>query len=741
MTEKSKSYSKARWFFWGLIMLVGLVIVGFISYALSNLPPLDEIENPQNQLSTQLISADGVILQNYFSSEDRVNVRLNDISPYVIDGLIATEDRRFYQHSGVDLGAMASLAFRYLRGTTSGASTITMQLSRNLFDAVGKQRTVMRKIREIVVSFIIERNFTKEEILAAYLNTVSIYGQSYGVEMASRNLFDKHAHELTIEEAATLVAMLKGQGVYNPYQNPNTVQFRRNVVINNMLENGVISPDTLNMDSVKQLPVKVIIHKDQHVRGIAPYFREHVRLYLRDWCEKRGYDVYTDGLRIYTTLDSRLQRHAEKAVELHLSELQKTFAEQIQGKEPYRSDTSILTMFVKQSQRYQSAVKKGLSEAEIYELFHTPVAMEVFSWEGEIDTFMTPIDSIKYFAKILETGMVSIEPTTGQIKAWVGGIDFEHFKYDHVITGHRQVGSTFKPFVYAAAMDNGREPCDMELNQPVFFEMPGDTARWAPKNSSNDYGGMISLRKALATSQNLVTARLMKQLGPEVVAQYAHKLGIQSPLEEVPSLCLGTTDLSVLELTSAYGTFVNRGQWIEPNFITRITDRDGNILERFPPDTREALSPEKAYMMVEMLRATVDDPGGSASRLRYRYDFRNEIGGKTGTTQEHSDGWFVGITPNLVTGVWVGCSDRRMRFSSMRQGQGAATALPLWAIYMKRLYKDEKLNFEQPEFRRPANYTPSMYHCQTHQTADSIRSRIRGMEEDTLPRIDELEDF
>ncbi len=739
--KRKVSYVKARLFFGGIVLLGILIVIGFIIHALFNLPPLDEIENPKSQLSTQLISADGVILQNYFTQEDRVNVQLNEISPYIVDGLIATEDRRFYQHSGVDLGAIASLAVRYLRGTTSGASTITMQLSRNLFDAVGKDRTVMRKLREIIVAIIIERNFTKEEILTAYLNTVSIYGQSFGVEMAAQHLFDKDAKDINLEEAATMIAMLKGQGVYNPYRNPDTVQFRRNVVINNMVSSGFIHSDTINIDSIKQLPVEVLPRDQRHVRGLAPYFREHLRLYLREWCEAQGYDLYTDGLRIYTTLDSRLQAHAEASVREHLTEMQKTFSEHIEGQEAYRKDTSIITMFVKQSQRYQNAVKEGLSESEIYELFHTPVDMKIFSWQGDIDTTMTPIDSIKYSAKILETGMVSLDPSTGQVKAWVGGIDFRYFKYDHVYTGHRQVGSTFKPFVYAAALDNGRKPCDLELNQPVFFDIPGDTARWAPSNSQENVGGMITLRRALSTSQNLVTARLMKELGPSVVAQYAYKMGIQSKLEEVPSLCLGTTDLNVLELTSAYCTFVNRGQWIEPNFITRIEDKNGNVIERFPPDSRQALSPEKAYMMVEMLRATVDDPGGSASRLRYRYDFRNEIGGKTGTTQEHADGWFVGITPNLVTGVWVGCSDRRMRFESMYLGQGASTALPIWAIYMKKLYEDEKLQFEQPEFRRPANYQPSMFYCDTKQTADSIRMRLRSMERKIDTKVDELEDF
>ena len=733
------SYRKPRLAFYLLVLIALLGGIGFIAFIGRDVPPLDEIENPRSQLSTQLISYDGVVLQNYFTHEDRVNVRLNEVSPYLIDGLIATEDRRFYQHPGVDIESILALAIRYLRGTTSGASTLTMQLSRNLFDAVGRQRNVMRKLREIIVAAIIERKFTKEEILTAYLNTVSIYGNTYGVEMAAQNLFDKKAKDLALEEAATLVAMLKGQGVYNPYGNPDTVKFRRNVVINNMVLSGFLAEDE-SLDSIKALPVTVIPRDERHIRGLAPYFREHMRLYLRDWCEERGYNLYTDGLKIYTTLDSRLQKQAEKAVSEHLSPLQKEFEKQITGIEPYRKDSTILIALIKQSDRYQSLKKQNLSEAEIYRTFQEPVSMRIFNWEGDIDTVMTPMDSIKYYAKVLESGLVSIDPTNGQIKAWVGGNDFRYFKYDHVYKGKRQAGSTFKPFVYAAALDNGRKPCDMELNQPVFFDIPGDTARWAPKNSTNNYSGKISLKKALATSQNLVTARLMKQLGPKIVAQYAYRMGIQSPLEEVPSLCLGTTDVNVLELTGAYCTFVNRGQWIEPNFVTRIEDKNGNVIERFPPETRQALSPKMAYMMVEMLRATVDLPGGSASRLRYKYDFRNEIGGKTGTTQEHSDGWYMGITPNLVTGIWVGCSDRRMSFEDMSYGQGAATALPIWANYMKTLYEDEEIEFPQPNFIQPSSYRSSALNCEASYVADSLRVRLRGIQKkNTLSN--ELEDF
>ncbi|GAB4419980.1 MAG: transglycosylase domain-containing protein [Bacteroidia bacterium] len=688
--------------------VISLLVFGFIFYTVSDLPPLNEIENPQSSLSTQVLSVDGVVMDNFYTQENRVNVRLGEVSPYVVDALVATEDARFYYHSGVDYYSIPALIKRNITGTTSGGSTITMQLSRNLFDAVGQARTASRKLKEVVVSAILEKNYTKQEIIEAYLNTVNIFGNAYGIEMASQRLFGKSSRDLEVQEAAVLVAMLKGQGVFDPVRKPDTVIARRNLVIDLMVRHGFLDAATTDIDSVKALPLVVQVQGMEHEKGMAPYFRQQVREFMVEWCKThqrpdgKPYNFYTDGLKVYTTLDTRMQRHAEAAVQEHLRSLQKAFDRHIKGHEPYKTEPGILSDLMAQTRRYQLARKASKSDKEIEAEFAQPVRMALFSWAGPIDTVISPWDSLKYYARFLETGMVSVDPMTGAIKAWVGGIDFRHFKYDHVAQGKRQVGSTFKPFVYAAAMDNGYSPCDVELNQPVVFEnVDGFGTTWSPKNSDGQYGGKMTLRSALATSTNLITARLMKHLGPETVARYAYKAGIKTHLDAVPSLCLGTTDLSVLELTGAYATFANQGSHIEPFFIYRIEDRHGNVLQEFHSEEQPAFSPETAYLMVELLKGVVDGRGGTASRLRYRYGLRSEIGAKTGTTQNHSDGWFMGITPPLATGVWVGCADRRMRFRSLELGQGASMALPIWALYMKRLYEDPAIMLPQTRFARP----------------------------------------
>lgn len=709
-TPRSPHFWGRRIFF-GLIGALVLALLIFVVYTANDLPPLSQIENPQASLSTQVISADGVVLDNFYSKENRVNASLNDISPYVVNALIATEDARFYRHSGVDYYSIPAIVKRYLTGTTSGGSTITMQLSRNLFDAVGTARTVSRKIKEVIVSAILERNYTKQEIIEAYLNTVNIYSNAYGIEMASQRLFGKSARYLTIEESAVMVAMLKGQGVFDPINRPDTVVARRNLVIDLMVKHQFLDPQATDVDSIKAVPLVTASQGQEHEKGLAPYFRQAVREFMVEWCKTHKkpngepYSLYTDGLKIHTTLDSRMQMHAEAAVAEHLSSLQQTFFEHIDGREPYRYDPSILDDLMRMSDRYKRLKRAGKSEQTIREVFEQPVPMTIFSWSGDIDTTLSPMDSLKYYTKCLETGMVSVDPRNGHVKAWVGGVDFSYFKYDHVSLGKRQVGSTFKPFVYATAMQNGHRPCDQMLNQPVTFEnVDGDGTDWTPSNADGEFGGYMTLRRALATSTNLITARLMDEVRPANVVRVARECGISSKLEAVPSLCLGTADLSVLELTGAYGTFANQGLHLRPVFVTRIEDQKGNVLETFMPHSNKAFDDKVAYLMVELLKGVVDEPGGTASRLRYRYNFRNEIGAKTGTTQNHADGWFVGMTPNLVSGVWVGCADRRMRFYSMRLGQGASMALPIWAIYMKKLYADEKLNLEPGRFMRPKGY-------------------------------------
>ncbi len=722
-----KGFRRMRRLFLGLVALGALSILVFVLLTANDLPALREVANPQTALSTQIMAADGTVLDNFYVQENRVDVPLSEISPYVIDALIATEDARFYQHAGIDHWSVVAIAKRYLTGTTSGGSTITMQLARNLFDAVGTDRTVTRKIKEIIVAAVLEKNFTKQEIIAAYLNTVNIFGNTYGIEMAAQRLFDKPARTLQVEEAAVLIAMLKGQGVFDPIHKPDTVRSRRNLVLSQMVKYGFLKAETDRLDSLYALPLAVAPQGPDHLKGPAPYFRQEVRAFLKEWCRShtksngKPYDLYADGLKVYTTLDLRLQRKAEAAVREHLSSLQETFDAHIKGREPYQREPAILTDLKRTSPRYLNARKAGKSESEIDQEFSQARKMRLFSWQGDIDTVLSPMDSLRYYARFLETGVASIDPRTGAIKAWVGGIDFTNFKYDHVNLSKRQVGSTFKPFVYGAAMESGFLPCDQQLNQPVVFEnVDGEGTRWAPKNSDGKIGGLMTLRSALATSTNMITARVMKQIGPANVADYAHRVGIKSDLEKVPSLCLGTTDLSVLELTSAYSTFANKGQYIEPFFITRIEDRKGNILAEFSPTPRQVISQENAYLMLEMLQGVVNEPGGTAGRLRFRYHLTNEIGAKTGTTQNHSDGWFVGVTPELVSGVWVGCADRRMRFRSLEYGQGASMALPIWAKYMKSLYEDPDIALGQEPFEAPPRFNVNL-------NCEGVRSRdLRG---------------
>lgn len=727
-------YKLPRRIFLVLAFLVIFSVIGFIVYTAFDLPPMHEVENPQSDLSTQIISADGKILQKFYSRENRVNVKLNEISPYVIDALLATEDVRFYGHSGIDPQSFISiLKSAVTGGGVRGGSTIDMQLTRNLYgEEVGNQSTIVRKIKEYLVSAVIERRFTKREIMAAYLNTVNIYGTSYGIETTANRLFDKHAKDLTIEESAMLVGMLKGQGVYNPIRYPDRTKARRDLVINQMVKYGFVDSVRLDVDSIKAIPIKVARQSQEHVKGIAPYFREHLRGELNAWCKQNGYDLYTDGLRVYTTLDTRMQKHAEEAVRVHLGALQKDFDRLKFGSKDWRKDSaSIAKMFnssrwknfwkknnsisyslLRRSDRYQSGLRNKKSKEEIEAGFKVPVEMTLFSWFGDINMTITPLDSIQYYAGMLETGFASIDPSNGYVKAWVGGIDYVNFKYDHVAKGKRQVGSTFKPFVYATAIaEDGFTPCDKLLNQPVFI--PDGTGKvWSPKNSDGKVGGKMTLRRGLATSTNLITASLMKKVGAEAVTEKAYAMGIETKLDPVPSLALGTTDLSVLELTSAYCTFPNKGVAVKPSLLTRIEDRYGNVIAEFSPEYKgEVLSEDKAFMMVELLRGVVDQPGGTAHRLRFRYKFDFEIGGKTGTTQNQSDGWFVGFTPDLANGAWVGCADRRMRFRSIRYGQGANMGLPIWAEYMKRVTEDEELGFTPGHFQVPENFDMNTLNC------------------------------
>ncbi|HHG84328.1 MAG TPA: penicillin-binding protein [Bacteroidetes bacterium] len=708
--QDPKAYKKPRIFMVmrlliaGVILAVSISVLLFIWNVSSDLPPMDVIENPRTELSTQIYTADGKLLRNLYSEEHRVSVKLNAISPHVLNALLAAEDIRFYQHSGIDPKAIFAILKDVAAGKKArGGSTITMQLARNLYDQVGRERSIIRKFKEMVVSVMIERSYTKEEIIGAYLNTVSFVGNTYGVQNGAIEYFRKNALDLEVQEAAMLVGLLKGTNQYNPRKHPKASLDRRNTILGQMKTYGFL--EKAEADSLKALPLGLQQKSDYRNLGIAPYFTEHLRQWLKRWCKDEGYDLYRDGLRVYTTIDSRMQQYAEEAVKEHLSGMQPIFDKHIKNREPWRKDSTFLIRAMRKSYRYISAKKDGLTEKQILAEFKTEAKMDVFSWKGEIrDTMMTPWDSLKYYARFLETGFISIDPSNGHVKAWVGGINHKFFKYDHTYLGKRQVGSTFKPFVYTAAFDNGSSPCEIELNQPVFFYNEKGKMIWSPKNSDGKIGGYMTLRRGLATSTNMITARVMKRIGPHVVCEWAHKMGIKTELECVPSLALGTTDLSVFELTGAYCTFANRGIFNEPIFVTRIEDRNGNVLQEFTTESREAITEETAYMMLDMLKGVVREPGGTGGRIRARYKLLNEIGGKTGTTQNQSDGWFMGVTPHLVAGTWVGCSDRTMRFRSIRYGQGASLALPIFGLFMQKVYADSTIAMPKDAFPRPSKF-------------------------------------
>ena len=696
--------------FLGLFLLVNLTAIGVFG----DLPTFDQLENPKNNLATEIISEDGIVLGKYFF-ENRSRARYNEIPENLINALISTEDVRFREHSGIDGRALLRAIFGAMSGKSSsgGASTITQQLAKMLFTeqpSSGAER-VMQKLKEWIIAAQLEKRYTKDEILTMYLNRFDWVNNAVGIKSASQVYFNKAPIDLNIEQAAMLVGMLKNPSLYNPNRRLELTEGRRNIVLSQMRKYEVIS-DSL-YDTLVQQPIALNFNKASHNEGLAPYFREYLRQELKRWCathtkpDGSNYNVYTDGLKVHTTINSRLQQFAEEGMRSHISSLQKDFFTHWKGytKAPYPDDfegeqiDAIIDQGMKRSERYRKLKKAGKSQNEIKSIFKKKVPMTLFSWDGEIDTILSPRDSIKYNKFFIHSGMMSMDPRTGHVKAYVGGINYKHFKYDHVKIGKRQVGSTFKPFLYALAMQEGYSPCYEVSNVPVVFDKKRWRLAkdWVPRNSGDEFDEMsLTLKFGLANSINTVTAYIMKQFGPHAVVDLAKKIGIQSKILAVPSLCLGTFDLSVYEMVGAYSTFVNKGVWTEPIFITRIEDKNGVILEEFTPKTQEAMSKETADLMVRMLQGVVDgvySPAagvtkGTGVRLRFKYGFKNEMGGKTGTTQNQSDGYFMGITPNLVTGVWSGCEDRAAHFRTIHYGQGANMALPVFAEYMQRVYAD-----------------------------------------------------
>jgi penicillin-binding protein 1A len=699
---------------WAIAMMPILFLASFIIYLtlFADLPSLEELENPRSNLASEIISSDQKVIGKYYI-ENRTNVSFNQISPNVVNALIATEDARFYKHSGVDVRALGRAISGALSGRESsgGGSTITQQLAKMLFprENLNKVQLVLRKFKEWVIAVKLERNYTKNEIIAMYLNKFDFINNAVGIKSAARIYFNTTPDSLKIEQAAMLVGMAKNPSLFNPKRKPDNALTRRNVVLNQMAKYKYITPE--QCEKYKKIPLKLKFTAEDQNEGLATYFREYLRDYMKKWCKEHkkpdgsNYNLYKDGLKIYTTINSKMQRYAEEAVKEWLTELQGKFFNHWKGRKnaPFyqmndEEVQKLLTQAMKRSERYRVLKERGLSDSEIKATFMKPVETKLFSWKGEFDTVITPWDSMRYCKYFLQTGFMSMEPSTGYIRAWVGGIDYRNFKYDHVKQGKRQVGSTFKPFVYTLAMQEQWSPCYQVPNIPVTFDLP-EGGTWTPKNSDAKYGGMMTLKKGLALSVNSVTAYVMKQFGPQAVVDLARKLGIESHLDAVPSLCLGTADISVFEMVGANSTFANQGVWVEPTFITRIEDKNGNVIEEFMPRRVEAISKETAYLTLNLMKGVVDH--GTGLRLRFRHGLTAPIAGKTGTTQNNSDGWFMGITPDLVSGVWVGCEDRSAHFRSTNLGQGASMALPIWGIYMKKVYDDKSLKISQDDFEKP----------------------------------------
>jgi penicillin-binding protein 1A len=724
--KKQLKYTAILW-----VLLMGPLVSFFLIILLVNiglfgdLPKVDELLNPKNNLATIVYSGDMKIIGKYYS-ENRVNVKFNELDSDIVNALIATEDARFYEHSGVDAKAIGRAVTGVFRGgNQGGGSTITQQLAKMMFprENLSKPELAVRKVKEWIIASKLEKLYTKEEILSLYLNKFDFLNLAVGIKSASQIYFNRAQDSLKIEQAAMLVGMAKNPAYFNPIRFPERTQQRRNVVMHQMLKYGYLTQE--KYDSLKVLPLDLSFRPENHNDGLATYFREYLRdNFMEAWCKKhinpetgKPYNIYKDGLKIYTTIDSRMQQHAEEAVNEHMHDLQISFSKECLNKKnaPFAWNVNqkeidgIMMSSMKRSDRYRKMKEEKIAQEEIIKTFYKPVAMRVYSLRGDIDTVLTPYDSIRYYKSFLQTGFMAMEPQTGYVKAWVGGINYKHFKYDHVKVSKRQVGSTFKPFVYALAIQEGYSPCHQVPNVRTCIKTDSGED-WCPDNSDgpNDknIGKMITLKKALALSINYITAWVMKQYGPTAVVNLAHRLGITADIPAVPSICLGTADISVYEMVAANSTFVNKGTYIQPTFITRIEDKNGKVLEEFIPNSDEVFSEEKAYAMIQLMRGVVD--GGTGSRLRFRHKLMNQIAGKTGTTQQNADGWFMGLTPELVAGVWVGGEDRSIHFNSMAEGQGASMALPIWGKFFSKIYADPNLNVSKADFPRPPHLDPNL---------------------------------
>ena len=732
--EPYKIYIKWMWrlFFMGIVGLF-LLFGGAALEWYGPMPDLQQLENPRTNLATQIISSDGEFLGKYYLDDNRTPITYEELPQNMVQALIATEDERFYEHAGIDWRGTLR-AFAYL-GKRGGASTITQQLARQIFVGVrsrNKIKAVLQKAQEWVIAVQLEQRYTKNEILSLYLNKYDFGYQADGVRSAAKIFFNKTPQTLSIEESATLVGMLKNSSLYNPIRRPERVKERRNIVFQQMVRNELITQK--EKDSLSQLPITIRYTPESHREGLATYFRAYLKEFMDDWIAENPkpdgskHSLYRDGLRIFTTIDSRMQAMGEAAVDAHMKNLQQEFFRQNTKRAnptaPFLDlrEGEIDTLMERtayRTERWRKMKLAGIEESEILASFYEKVPMRIFSWKGERDTVMTPMDSIRYYKHFLRASLMSMEPQSGHVKTWVGGFNYKHFQYDQVKQGRRQIGSTFKPFLYATAIDQLKlSPCD-SLPDALYCIEPmkhGNMDAWCPKNSGDKYGRTRTLKNALANSVNTISARIMDLVGPRPVINLARKMGITSNLPAVPSIALGTPDISLFEMVGAYSTFANQGIYVKPVVITRIEDKNGRALYEVVPETQDVLSQEAAYVTVNLLQGVTK--AGSGARLRhaglektsyvyekvitgYPYVFENPIAGKTGTTQNQSDGWFMGMVPNLATGVWVGGEDRAIHFKDIAFGQGATMALPIWAVYMKSLYENADLGISVEDFTAP----------------------------------------
>ena len=742
-----KTIIQRLWICFGSLVLGIVIYLWSVAVNVCNLygalPSLAVLENPKTDYSSELYSADGVLLGKYFRY-NRTPITYQDLSPNLVNALLATEDYQFQKHQGIYLtGIVRAIVLSViLQKKKGGGSTITQQLAKNLFKTRSQQYkgilshvplldTFISKTKEWIVAIQIERAYTKQEIITMYLNTVPFGNNAYGIQVAAQTFFNTTPDKLTINQAALLIGLLRAPSYYDPIKHPKRALERRNLVLRQLNKLKFIPSNTYQQHT--QEPLGLQFKVDNQNQGIATYFRATIRHFLLDWARHHGYDLFEDGLKIYTTIDSRVQQHAEVAMAEHMQQLQKKFDQHWGSANPWIDEQGneipfFLENIAKKKAYYQTILQNyGADSAAHY--LHQAIPCNLFSWQGTIDSLLSPLETMRYNKRLLHAGLMAMDPTTGHIKAWVGGINFKHFKYDHVMQGKRQPGSTFKPIVYAAAIDNGYSPCYEVVDAPVTFTLP-DGRTWTPKNTNNAYTGKkMTLRQALGKSVNAVTAHITKQIGIELIIDYAKRLGIRSPLVPVPALCLGASDVSVYELTGAYSTFVNKGIWIEPIFVTRIEDKHGRVLEDFVPKQEEALSEKTAALMLYMLKGSIEE-NGTFKGISQAIKADNEICGKTGTTSNHSDAWCMGIIKDLCTGIWVGGENRCIRFKSLALGQGAAAARPMWEKFILRLYADPTLTYKKGSLSATPlatelTCTPTTADTETPSTTDTA-NRTQG---------------